>query len=225
MENNAIISCNNVIIKDPHSLVTIKINDFGIHLGERIFILGTSDYLRTVFMKCILGFSCPLSGKILYKNKDLYLRNYKEMLRYRRNVGYSYSQHGLLKHLSIYDNIMLPMQINGELTEYEMGQRVKSLFDLLHITLHPFKEAWGLSRVDEKKILLARAVSSNPELLLLDDPTSYVENVDKTSIIDYIDTILLESCIERDKTAVIITSEEEGWSAIHNDRSFMLEEV
>ncbi|HBD94608.1 MAG: hypothetical protein A2355_17395 [Spirochaetes bacterium RIFOXYB1_FULL_32_8] len=225
MENKSILTCNNVIIKDPYSYATIKIKDFSIHSGERIFILGTSDHLRTVFMKSILGFICPVSGKILYKDKDLYMRNYKEMLRYRRNVGYSYSQHGLLKHLSIYDNIMLPMQINGELSEYEMGQRVMALFDLLHISLHPFKEAWGLSRVDEKKILLARAVSSKPELLLIDDPTSYVENVDKASIIDCIDTILLELCIERDKTAVIITSEEEGWSAINNDRSLMLEEV
>lgn len=222
-------SKNLLLVKDfvfKSSGVLFAVDDFTADYGQVIFVNGTTDSHRTEFMMSILGFNKPQTGKIYFLGSNIYLKNHKEMLRYRRRAGYAHSQTGLLKHLTIFDNIMLPMQIRGKYTEKYMRERVLLMFEKFEINQNPYKEAWGINKLDEKKILLARAISASPDLLLIDDPTSYLENNDKPVLMNIIDNVIYEYFVDVKKTAVIVTTEDKDWTdAVVRDKVINIREI
>lgn len=184
--------------------------DLKIERGGRVYIFGQNDSTRTLLLFSIIGIIPPKFGNIKIFGKDLPFDNKKKMFDLRHRIGYAYTQGGLLKNLTIKENILLPLEYHNIYSEDEIHSRYAKIIEYFKIS-HTNREAWNLNRTEEKKILLARAVALEPEILLIDDPTIYIEKSDIDEIKELVDVIIPEKFCKPECT-ILVASEERSWA-------------
>lgn len=186
--------------------------DFILKQSEIAFFTDWSNEQMGSFFLVLLGFVPPTCGEVFCFEKAVPYHSKEHLLRLRRNIGFVHSQNGLLKNLTVKENIMLPMQIKGRFHDEEMDQRVNELVQILGIRSSMDTEAWRVGKFEEKKILLARAVCAYPDLLLINNPTGLLELKYMEEITELINDKIVRKKVIPKHTAVIITTEYPDWS-------------
>ncbi|OHD12049.1 MAG: hypothetical protein A2Y34_13820 [Spirochaetes bacterium GWC1_27_15] len=224
MSDKIVVSFNDICLNNKNGKQIFSNLNFNIFEGEKIFILGHDDKERSLIFECILGVIKSSIGKALILNKDVNTLNKKKLFELRKKIGYIYPQNGLLKNISIEENICLPLIFNSELTEENINKRLMLIYDMFKLTKDIVKkEAWGLANTLEKKILMARAIINKPSLLLIDEPTTYIEKKDINEIKYLIDKIIKEQFLSQ-STTIIVTSEDMEWAKESGDKIILLKD-
>jgi ABC-type ATPase involved in cell division len=218
---NPIVEFNNVVIDDNSGKIIFKNLSFKIFEKEKIFILGHSDEERTLILFTILGMKKYKSGSVKVIGQDLKHLNKIKLLELRKKIGYVYPQNGLIKNISIKDNISLPLRFNTALTENEINAKIEKLSKIFEINDYLNELYWDLDNTIEKKVLIMRAIINNPKLLLVDEPTTYIEQKDIFMISELFD-IILEKKYLSSKTPIIVTSEDFNLAETKADKIFYL---
>ena len=207
----AIIIFNHVILYGHKDLPVFKNLSFSIHKGEKVFILGHTDKERTLILYAILGLLKHYEGEITVFGKELNSLNQLDRLDFRKNIGYAFPQKGLLRNISINDNISLPLRFNSNFSDTQVWKKTQDIMEFFALKDIQQKKAWQLDNFIQKKTSLARAIIHNPAILLIDEPTTYLEENDLIQIKSLIDKIFTSEYIS-ENTAVIIASEDEEWA-------------
>ena len=202
-----IVEFINVKIENHSGNIIFKNLSFKIFEKEVVFILGHRDKERTLILYSILGMIKPISGVINVLGQELNHLNKIKLLELRKQIGYVYPQHGLIKNITIKDNISLPLRFNTALTENEINTKIKKLSKIFGLSSFLNELCWDLDNTTEKKVLILRAIINNPSLLLIDEPTTYIEQSDIYIISELFDIILKRKYLTS-KAPIIITSED-----------------
>ncbi|MBN2544756.1 MAG: ATP-binding cassette domain-containing protein [Spirochaetes bacterium] len=216
-----IVEFDNVYIQDSLSNIVFKRLSFKIYEKETVFILGHSDKERTLILYSMLGMIKPKIGAINVLNEELNNLSKIKLLELRKKIGYVYPQKGLIKNITVKENISLPLRFNTKLTEKEINMKVKEISNILDLSDCLNESCWGLDNTIEKKILIARAIINNPYLLLIDEPTTYIEQKDLDRLIELFDIVLKRKYIYSN-APIIITSEDFHLAEQKADRIFNL---
>ena len=112
---------------------------------------------------------------MLWDDVDIAAMSRKELLFARERIGFLFQQHALIANYSIFDNIALPLRIRGSLTEREVDLRVRAVME--EVALFGVERLFpeSLSNGQLKSAALARALSTDPEMLFLDEPLSGID--------------------------------------------------
>lgn len=226
MEHNKkpIIEFRHISINNSRNEPVFEDLNFNIYKSETVFIVGHNDKERTLILYNILGQLKPAAGRIKVFNRLLSrLRSKARLLELRKLIGYVHPQQGLINNLSIKDNITLPLRFNSDLDSNTINVRfetVKTLFNLENIVS---KEIWDIDNISIKKILFARAVINNPHLLLIDEPTTYIEKRDVEQILALLDIALKKELVS-DDCSIIITSEDKKFAKERADKIMYLKD-
>lgn len=222
-DKKSVATFKDVTIKNNRGQKVFERLNFQIYEGERLFILGHTDRERSLILYTLLGLRRPIKGEVKALKRRLHSLSALAMLEYRRYTGYVYAQEGLLKDLTLAENIELPLLFNSELSEEKIRERLLHIFELFDLDKELVEGSWGVNNIVKKKVLLARAVINSPRLLLIDEPTTYIENSDRIEIKRLIDEVIGDEFLLPEST-MVITSEDKAWAKQSGDRIIYLDE-
>lgn len=149
---------------------------FSIAEGEFVGIMGPSGSGKTTLLNCISTIDRPTAGKIIIDNKDLNKLQRAELQKFRReSLGFIFQDFNLLDTLTGYENISLPLSIQ-KINSKEIDDRVKAVSNLLEIDKVISKFPYQLSGGEQQRVAAARALVTNPSLVLADEPTGALDS-------------------------------------------------
>ena len=154
----------------------LKDVNFSVEQGEYVAIMGESGSGKSTLLNILAALDKPTEGKVFLKEKDLSKVKEKEMAAFRRNnLGFVFQDFNLLDTFSLKDNIFLPLVLSG--TSYrEMERRLLPLADKLGIKNLLEKYPYEVSGGQKQRAAVARAVITQPQLLLADEPTGALDS-------------------------------------------------
>lgn len=142
---------------------------FDVGEGETCMLLGTSGSGKTTLLRMVNRLIEPTSGEIVMDGKNILKEN---PIQLRRRMGYVIQQVGLFPHMSIAENIRVPEEIAGGWSKQQMRERVDSLLKLVGLEPDEYRSRYPrqLSGGQQQRVGLARALATNPAILLMDEP-------------------------------------------------------
>ena len=136
--------------------------------GEFVAIVGTSGSGKSTLLNMIGGLDVPTSGKVIVDGKDLSSMNDEQLTIFRRRkIGFVFQNYNLVPVLNVYENIVLPVELDGDSVDKKFMQdvvRMLALEDKLNSMPN------NLSGGQQQRVAIARSLVNEPEILLLDEP-------------------------------------------------------
>lgn len=153
-----------------------------------ISIVGPSGSGKTSFLKLLAGILLPDSGNVLIDNHNLYQMTANERHKFiREKVGFVYQQFRLLPQFSVLDNVMLP------LIPYEKKKKIREnaevIIDKMGLSHRLNHLPSELSGGEQQRVAFARALLSNPPILICDEPTGNLDISNRNNILQLLDSI------------------------------------
>lgn len=162
--------------KSTNKIEALKDISFTVNQGEFIAIMGESGSGKSTLLNIIASFDKPTSGSVILKQKDISQIKNNEMASFRRDhLGFVFQDFNLLDTFSLRDNIYLPLVLAGE--DYrEMEQKIRPIAQALCITELLDKYPYEVSGGQKQRAAVARALITDPKLILADEPTGALDS-------------------------------------------------
>ena len=157
-----------------------------IYEGQVTTIIGLSGSGKSVLLKHIIGLLKPDEGTILFKGKPLSEMKKSESAAKLAQISYMFQDNALFDSLTVYDNIALPLRETTNLSKAEIDARVMVRIDQTELADAAHKYPSELSGGMQKRAALARALVTDPRIVLFDEPTSGQDPVRKNAILGMI---------------------------------------
>ena len=150
--------------------------NFSVEEGEYVAIMGESGSGKTTLLNILASLDKPTSGDVLLNGKSMLAVKDKGLAAFRReNLGFVFQDFNLLDTFSLEDNIYLPLVLSGK-NYKEMRQRLEPLAEKLHIKDILKKYPYEVSGGQKQRAAAARALITNPQLVLADEPTGALDS-------------------------------------------------
>lgn len=177
--------------------------DFTVEKGEFVSIIGTSGSGKSTLLNMIGGLDHPDSGTVTVDGKNIFsLKEEALTIFRRRKIGFVFQSFNLVPVLNVYENIVLPIELDGNETDKSF---VDNIINTLGLRDKIYSLPSQLSGGQQQRVAIARALASKPVLLLADEPTGNLDSVTSNDVMG-----LLKVTGERfGQTIVMITHNEE----------------
>ncbi|MCR3760970.1 ABC transporter ATP-binding protein [Clostridium felsineum] len=179
---------------------------FNVRKGEFLSIMGPSGGGKSTLLYILGGLDVPSKGNIIIGGKDIYQMKEKEKcIMRRRKMGFVFQFYNLVPNLSVEDNIMLPMLIDGKKPRNLKNElnKILEITEMSHRRKHKPAE---LSGGQQQRVAIARALIFNPEIILADEPIGNLDSKTGNEIMKLFKNINREF----NKTIVQVTHSEES---------------
>ncbi len=173
-----------------------------IYPGEIFGIIGLSGAGKSTLVRCINYLERPTGGKVIFDGRDLSTLSNKELCTARQSMGMIFQQFNLLMQRTALKNICFPLEIAG-IPKAEARQRAEELLELVGLSDKANAYPAQLSGGQKQRIAIARALATNPKVMLCDEATSALDPTTTRSIL----TLLKDINKRLGVTVVIITHE------------------
>lgn len=159
------------------------------HKGEFVGIMGASGSGKTTLLNCISTIDTVTSGKIFVEGKDITTLRGKQLSAFRREkLGFIFQDFNLLDTLTAYENISLALSISG-IKAKEIDKRVQEIARALNITEVLEKYPYQMSGGQQQRVAAARAMVTNPALVLADEPTGALDSRSSHMLLDMLEEL------------------------------------
>jgi osmoprotectant transport system ATP-binding protein len=179
----------------------VLLHDISLRLesGTTTALLGRSGAGKTTLLRMVNRLASPTSGRVLVDGLDIEKINCVEL---RRRIGYVIQETGLFPHMTVERNTGLALEIGGR-PRSEIRSRAKELLGLVGLDYDQYRERYPrqLSGGQKQRVGLARALASDPEVLLMDEPFGALDPLTRVEM-----RIILKDLLKRlGKTALLVT--------------------
>ena len=175
-----------------------------IKTGSFMSFVGPSGSGKTTLLNLIGGLDVPTSGDIFFKDIKLSSLSRNMMAKYRReNIGFIFQTYNLLPVYSVYENILLPLLLNG-LKENTVRERVIDIVSKVGLLDQIKKKPSQLSGGQCQRVAIARALVKDPLLILADEPTANLDSKNSLQILE-----LMQKLNQQYKAAVVFSTHDE----------------
>ena len=168
------IRFNQVCKRYPGGYEALRGVSFDIAEGEMVFVTGHSGAGKSTLLKLIAAIERPNSGSVLVNNQNVGVLKGGALPYLRRNLGLVFQDHKLLFDRSVFDNVLLPLQICG-FDHRESAKRVRAALDKVGLLKREKANPIALSGGEQQRLCIARAIVNRPSILLADEPTGNLD--------------------------------------------------
>ncbi len=184
-----------------HSVNALAGVDFIVQEGEFIAIMGPSGSGKSTLLHLIGGLDKPSDGEVTLAGQRLsLLKDKQSTLLRRRNVGFVFQFFNLLPTLSAEENVLLPVIIDGK-NPRKYEERLTHLLDLVGLLDRRTHKPDQLSGGEQQRVAVARALITQPAILLADEPTGNLDTKTGNAIME----LLRRSCDDLKQTVIVVT--------------------
>ena len=163
--------------KGQNSVTALENVDLSVEQGEFLAIVGTSGSGKSTLLHMLGGLDRPTSGKVYVENKDIFsLKDEPLTIFRRRKIGFVFQTFNLVPTLNVYENIVFPIQLDGNTIDETFTNEVISSLGLAEMMNRLPNQ---LSGGQQQRVAIARALATKPAIVLADEPTGNLDS--KTS--------------------------------------------
>ena len=148
--------------------------NFQVEKGEFVAIVGTSGSGKSTLLHMLGGLDRPTSGNVTVDGKEIFTLKDEELTIFRRRkIGFVFQNYNLVPVLNVYENILLPIQLDGD--SPDQGY-IKEIIDILGLASKLNNLPNNLSGGQQQRVAIARALASKPAIILADEPTGNLDS-------------------------------------------------
>ncbi len=177
--------------------------NFQVEKGEFVAVVGTSGSGKSTLLHMLGGLDRPTSGSVTVDGKEIFTLKDEELTIFRRRkIGFVFQSYNLVPVLNVYENILLPIQLDGAAVDQAY---IGEIIDTLGLSSKLNNLPNNLSGGQQQRVAIARALASKPAIILADEPTG---NLDSRTSQDVLGLMKMTSQ-KFSQTIVMITHNEE----------------
>lgn len=169
--------------------------------GENLVVFGQSGSGKSVLLKCIIGLLTPDHGNIYIKGNDVTNLSQNKLNKIRRNTSFLFQGAALYDSMTVRENLEFPLKRNVEISDEAAYEKVLYTLDLVSLKEAVNKMPSELSGGMKKRIGLARAIITDPEIMFYDEPTTGLDPISSKEISE----LILDLQKKLNMTSIIVT--------------------
>ncbi len=171
------------------STEALKNVNFAVDNNEYVAIMGESGSGKTTLLNILATFDKATSGNVLLKGQDLSKLKDKDLADFRRdNLGFVFQDFNLLDNFSVKDNILLPLVLANK-NYTDMEKRLEKVVEPLGIEKLINKYPYEISGGQKQRVAVARAIITNPAIILADEPTGALDSKSTDQLLEVFDRL------------------------------------
>lgn len=189
--------------QEPNITKALDGVNLSVEQGEFLAVVGTSGSGKSTLLHMMGGLDTPTSGSVKVRGKELAEMNDEQLTIFRRrNIGFIFQNYNLVPILNVYENIVLPVELDGESVDMPLFDRI---VDMLSLREKLKSMPNNLSGGQQQRVAIARALITKPAIVLADEPTG---NLDSRTSADVLGLLKMTS-EQFNQTVVMITHNNE----------------
>lgn len=189
--------------KDENLVKALDNVNLEINKGEFIAIVGTSGSGKSTLLHMLGGLDRASDGKVIVDGKDIFSMNDNELTIFRRrNIGFVFQSYNLVPILNVYENIVLPIELDGNRVD---KRYVDSIIETLGLKGKEDRLPNNLSGGQQQRVAIARSLATKPSIILADEPTGNLDSKTEQEVLG----LLKVTSKKFNQTIVMITHNEQ----------------
>ena len=193
--------------------------DLAVPRGAVVTVFGKSGTGKSVFLKCLAGLLIPDAGEICFDGRRLPATDSPARVNFRHRCSYLFQQNALLDSLTALENVALPLEQTRRLPDHEIHGRAREALRRLELENYCDHFPGEMSGGMQKRLALARAIVTRPEIVLFDEPTAGLDPIRRNAVFE----MIARSRWEFNFTAVVVTHDVPE-ALVASDRVALLDE-
>lgn len=191
---------------------------FNVGEGEFVGIMGPSGSGKTTLLNCISTIDTVTTGNIIINDKDITKLKSKKLDKFRQNeLGFIFQDFNLLDTLTAYENIALALTIKGEKTS-AIDRKIKEVAKYLDIEEVLYKYPYQMSGGQKQRVASARAIVTDPALILADEPTGALDSKAARLLLERFDSL------NKELNATILMVTHDAFTASYSHRILFIKD-
>lgn len=173
--------------------------DISVEKGEFVAVIGASGSGKSTLLHMLGGLDVPTSGSVKISEHEIGKLKPDELTVFRRkNIGFIFQNYNLIPVLNVYENIVLPIELDGKKPDKTF---IKEIISLLGLDSKIYKMPAQLSGGQQQRVAIARALASKPSIILADEPTGNLDSDTSNEVLE----ILKMTSEKFQQTIIMIT--------------------
>ena len=160
----------------------LKKVDMEIFQGEITTIIGKSGMGKSVLLKHIIGLLRPDSGRVLFQGRPLLKMKREERRKFKKKVSYVFQGNALFDSMTVFENVAMPLAEKSRMSRAEIREKVREKLEQLELFQVDDQYPSQISGGMKKRVALARALVTDPDIVLFDEPTTGLDPIRKHAV-------------------------------------------
>ncbi len=175
---------------------------FDIEKSKIVSIIGASGAGKTTLLHILGTLEKPDNGKVLLENNSIFDLKNKDLATFRnKKIGFVFQFHHLLPEFSALENVMIPAQIENEMSKKDMKNYAEFLLNKMQLSHRLHHKPSQLSGGEQQRVAIARALMNKPALILADEPTGNLDTKTSQEIVE----LMFSLREEFEQTFILVT--------------------
>lgn len=192
--------------------------DFRVAKGETVVIMGPSGCGKSTLIRCVNRLTEPDQGTIVLNKHNVVDLEHGELQRLRRNVGFVFQQFNLIARLTVLENVMFHLVLSG-MSRNEATKKAENALERVGLETTALRFPHELSGGQQQRVGIARAIVTNPEIMLWDEPTASLDPILVGEVLE-----VMEDLVKNTGTTMVIVTHEVSFALRVADRVVFMDE-
>jgi putative ABC transport system ATP-binding protein len=163
-----------------------------IYPGEIVLMIGPSGSGKTTLLTAIGGLRTPSDGSLKVLGEELCGASKHKLIQIRRNIGYIFQSHNLMKFLTAKQNVRMSLELHNGLSDQELDEKAIAMLEAVGLGDHINYYPENLSGGQKQRVAIARALASQPSIVLADEPTAALDKKSGRDVVEIMERLAKE---------------------------------